>query len=370
MAKEEKSIISELLRKDWSADKVHQMVGQFSKSYFAYAADEGIRKNAASGGVATAILAYLLDHDVIDGALVCRSIIKNGKVYPEFFIAADKLSLAPAQGSKYMAVNFNRDALPLIKAFKGNLAVTLLPCDTSTLRRAVRNDEALAKKIKLVITLFCGHNSTSDLTDMVVKKLSPKNAELTFFRHRQGHWRGELHAEFRDGKVIEKPFSFFSDYQNLYFFCQQKCHHCRDHTGYEGDISIGDIWSQKMKEEAIKHSAVITRSPAGKEIFNRVVNAGVLTANEEPIEEICKGQARSMPFHYNVTARTKAGRLLGINIKDTVYAPVRWNEFIAAWMAIFNEKLSRSTAGRRLIGLTPRFLLKILLYFMKGLESI
>jgi coenzyme F420-reducing hydrogenase beta subunit len=358
------------LRKDWSAEKVHQYIGHFKKTFFAYAADEKARENAASGGIATALLSYLLEKKLIDGALVCRSVVREGQVRPEFIIARDNAALLSSQGSTYMAVDFISDALPLLRAFKGRLAVVLLPCDTTSLRRAMANDPALEEKIALLITLFCGHNSLPELTDMVIRKIKPKNSELIGFRHRKGHWRGHLAAEFDNGQIIEKPFSFFSDYQNLYFFCQQKCHHCSDHTGTNGDISVGDIWSLRMKEEPIKHNAVITRSIDGARILSDAVASGVVIAAEEPIAEICEGQARSMPFHYNISARARAGKPLGFKIKDTVYAKVRWNDLAAAWLALFNEKFSRSASGRRIIARTPRFVLKLILYLIKGLESI
>lgn len=369
MANQQEKITSILPRKDWSAEKIHQYIGNFNRSYFAYAGEESLREKAASGGAATAFLCFLLDTRRIDGALVCRSVIRGGKVRPEFSIAKTKEEILFARGSKYMAVDFSGDALPLLRSFNGRLTVTLLPCDTSTLRRAMENDAELAEKICIVITLFCGHNSLPELTDLITRKLTPKGAQLLDFRHRQGHWRGTLRAEFDNGRIIEKPFTYFSDYQNLFFFCQQKCHNCYDHTGYDGDISVGDIWSLRMKNEPIKHSAVITRTPVGVEVFADAVKSGVLTAREEPIEEICEGQARSMPFHYNVSARTKAGRMLGFTIKDRVYARVRWNDYIVAWMALFNEKLSRSKKGRWWIAHTPRFILKLLLFLMKGLES-
>ena len=359
-----------MLHKTWSAEKVHKYVGNYKKSWFAYAESDKVREKAASGGVITALLSFLLKKGEIDGALVCRSIIVDGKVRPQFFIAEDENALLSAQGSKYIAVDFNQDALPLMREFKGKLAVVALPCDTTHLRHACENDTKLKHKIALVITLFCGHNSRNELTDMVARKLTPQNEALSSFRYRQGHWRGSLQAEFDNGKQVEKPFSFFSIYQNLYFFSQQKCHHCNDHTGYNGDISVGDIWSLRMKENPIKHNAVITRTQAGTAAFQRVIEEGVVTASAEPIDEICEGQARSLPFHYNTSARAKAGRLLGIKIKDTVNEPVRWNEFLVAWMALFNEKLSRSSGGQKLIRRTPGFLLKLYLYLMKGLESI
>jgi len=361
--------IAGILNKNWPPEQVQKYIGGFKNTWFAYASSETLRKSAASGGVISALLAYLIKEGDIDGALVCKSIVADGKVRPQFFIARNEEELLAAQGSKYIAVDFNQDALPLIRSFKGKLAVVALPCDTTHLRRASETDPKLKEKITLVITLFCTHNSHPELTDMITLKLSKGGRVLKDFRYRQGHWRGSLMAEFEDGGKVEKPFSYFSLYQNLYFFCQQKCHHCNDHTGYNGDLSVGDIWSLRMKDNPVKHNAVITRTLAGDAAFKRALDAGVITANAEPIDEICKGQARSLPFHYNTTARAKAGRLLGVKIKDTVNEKVRFIDLLVAWMALFNERASRSPGGQKLIRRTPRFLLILYLYLIKGLES-
>jgi coenzyme F420 hydrogenase subunit beta len=361
--------VDKLFHKSWDKEKIHKYIGDYKNSWFAYASSENIRQGAASGGVITALLTYLLK-DEIDGALVCINFIEEGKVRPRFLIAEDGDTLLSAQGSKYIAVDFNHGALPLIRQFKGKLAIVALPCDTTLLRHACENDPNLKEKVAMIITLFCVHNSLPELTDLVIQKLTPRNATLSKFRYRQGHWRGSMSAEFNNGTQVVKPFSFFSDYQNLYFFCQQKCLHCNDHTGYSSDISIGDIWSLRMKENPIKHNAVITRTSVGDTAFQRTVNAGEITASQVSIEEICEGQARSLPFHYNTSARAKAGKLLGIKIKDTVHEQVHWNEFLGAWIVLINERLSRTSFGQKVISHTPRFVLKLFLYFKKGLESI
>jgi len=359
-----------LARGKFGGQQIRKYLGEFRQTCFAYAADPACREKAASGGTVSALLAFLLERGKINGALVCRSEITDGRVRPRFFIARTGAEVMSAQGSKYIAVDFNRDALPLIRQFKGRLAVAALPCDTSSLRRACARDRELAEKVALVITLFCGHNSRPELTDMVAEKISPPGARLTAFAYRQGHWRGSLRAEFADGQIAHKPFSVFSNYQNLYFFCQQKCHHCHDHAGYGSDISAGDIWSARMKKEPIKHSAVIIRTETGQAFFQEAVDAGILSAYPVPPVEICAGQARTMPFHYNVSARAKAGRLLGMRIKDSVAERVRWNDFVAAWMALANEKFSRSARGQRVIRRLPQALLRLYLLVMKGLESI
>ena len=349
---------------------MQQYIGIFRQSYFAYAGDELIREHAASGGVITALLDFALRSKRIDGALVCNTAVIDGRVVPQFTIAADRQALLTAQGSKYIAVDFNRDALPLIRAFKGRLAVIALPCDLTNLRRLAEHDEDIREKLVLTIGLFCGHNSRPELTEMVVDKIKPAGAALTDYRYRQGHWRGELEACFNNGDVIHKPFSYFSDYQNLFYFCQQKCHHCHDHTAYQADISIGDIWSLRMKENPIKHNAIIIRSESGAAIFDAALQAGAINGQPEPIDEICEGQARSLPFHYNVSARARAGKKLGIAVKDPIQARVRWFEFLSAYMALKNEKRSRGYKGMKEVARIPRFILKLKLYVMKGLESI
>jgi len=362
--------VARILRKSWSGEKIQKYIGSYKDSFFAYAQDESIRKRAASGGVITALLAHLLENGAISGALVCRTVVRNGKVRPEFYIAQDVTALLDSQGSKYCEVHFAADALPLIKNYQGSLCVIALPCDVTLLRRSCEKDRELADKVTLIISLFCGHNSRPELTDMVIRNLIPSGEELKDFRYRVGHWRGSLQLEFVNGLIVKRSFSCFSDYQNLYFFCQQKCHHCHDHTGYQSDISIGDIWSMRMKENPIKHNAVILRTEKGAEVFQSACNVGRITVFPEPIEDICAGQARTMPFHYNVSSRVKAGKLLGISIEDQVHEQVRWNDFIVATIALFNEKLSRTKLGQNLIHFTPRIFPKIILYFMKALESL
>jgi coenzyme F420-reducing hydrogenase beta subunit len=178
-----------------------------------------------------------------------------------------------------------------------------------------------------------------------------------------------LRATFEGGENVETPFSRFSDYRNLYFFAQRKCHQCCDHFGFHSDLSAGDVWSPRMKELPVKHTAIITRSEFGQRLVEEATNDGILSTMEATAEEVCDGQARTLPFHYNTTARARVGRLFGLKIKDTVREKVRWNDYLVAFLAILNQRFSSTNWGRRLIMLTPRPLLKLYLYFFKALES-
>lgn len=64
-----------------------------------YAADETIRENAASGGMITAFLCYLLRTGKIDGAWVSRTKIVDGQLGYDTFIATTEEELRDASSS-------------------------------------------------------------------------------------------------------------------------------------------------------------------------------------------------------------------------------------------------------------------------------
>jgi coenzyme F420 hydrogenase subunit beta len=349
---------------------INKYVGYYEASYLSYAMDDVVREGAASGGTVSALLIHMLEHNLIDGALVLDSVVKDGKVRAQFKIAQTREDILNARGSKYTAVYFSQNALPLLKEFDGRLAVVALPCDAGILQNYRRKNPELDAKIKLVIALYCGHNSEPELTDFVVDRIKPSNVQLVDFQYRTGHWRGEMEAHFEDGSVIKKPFSHFSDYRNVYFFAQKKCHHCCDHFGYFCDISAGDIWSPEMKDDPIKRTSLITRTTTGKQMLEHAKEHQAIAIEPVDIHKIVNGQARTLPFHYNVSARSRVAPLFGMKIQDDVLERVTLLERLLALIALGNERFSKTRLGRFVIKNLPRPLLKLYLYAFKGLESI
>ncbi|GAB4520323.1 MAG: hypothetical protein OHK0046_30420 [Anaerolineae bacterium] len=366
-----KKLEEKVWHKEWTQEDLHKYVGYFEDVYFTYATDPDIRSKAASGGTTSGLLVYLLETGQVDGVLVLRTVIKEGKARPEFFIATTREEVLSARGSKYSAVYFTRDAFPLIKAFDGRIAMVALPCDAMITHNYRAKDPEFDKKIKYVFTLLCGHNSEPELTDAVVDRIRPSsNVELMDYAYRTGHWRGELKATFSDGTEVTRPFSHFSDYRNVYFFAQKKCHHCFDHFGYYCDLSMGDIWSPQMRNNPVKHTAVIVRTPEGRQLLEAAIAAGAIHGEKERVEDVVNGQARTAPFHYNISARSKVGRLFGMKIKDHTREKVRWNDAIVAGMALLDQRVTSTALGRKLVLMMPRPVLKAYLYLLKGLESL
>ncbi|MCG8067713.1 MAG: Coenzyme F420 hydrogenase/dehydrogenase, beta subunit C-terminal domain [Candidatus Thiodiazotropha taylori] len=360
-----------LLKKEWSEETIEQLVGDYQSLYHAYAEDPQVRLNAASGGVGSALLIELIKAGEITGALVCNTRIESGKVRAHFSIATTEQEILEAQGSKYVETAFMKEALPLIREFDGSVAVVGLPCDITNLRRWLHKDEVLAAKVRLTIALVCGHNSRTELVDGITVKLENlAGGKLQSYRFRRGHWRGQLEASFDNGSHIEKPFSYFSLYQNLFFYSEKKCLVCHDHFGYQADISLGDVWAYRFKDDPIKKTGVIIRSESGQQAWSAALQSKRISSTDLDISDILDGQARAAPYHYNVSARSRVAHLLGYKIPDKTNSRVSWHQWLSALMALFNMRWSENKRWRGLIFKLPRPILKLLLYFRKGLESL
>lgn len=364
-------LIDKTLKKHWSTEEIEKYVGHFQAAYLAHSTQMTIRDKAASGGVTSALLIHGLNAGFFEAAVVCKTVILNGKVRPKFELATTAEEILAARGSKYVETRFLQEVLPLLRSFNGRVAVVGLPCDITALKRRCMKEPELAPKLAITFALVCGHNSKTTLIDQITHQLEKESGQaLIDYRFRVGHWRGQLEAEFKDGSVIRKPTKYFNDYQNLFFFCERKCMACHDHYGYEADISIGDVWLFRLKNNPIKHSGIIIRNDNGAKLYQSAVSNDLLNSSDLHITDILDGQSRIGPAHYNVSARVKAGKFLNLKLKDTVNENVKWHDYLNAYISILNMQLSEKNQIKNLIFKTPRFIFKIFLYFKKALETL
>ena len=209
------NFIDRALKKEWSNEKIQKYVGSHKASYLAHATDSLVRRNAASGGVTSSLLIHGLRSGIFDGTVVCKTVLVDGKVRAKLEIVTTVDEVLEAQGSKYVETRFLQEVLPLLRSFKGRVAVVGLPCDISALRHRCDKEPALANKVMLTIALFCGHNSRTGLVDEITSQLERETGQkLKDYKFRVGHWRGRLKADFENGATISKPSKFFNDYQN------------------------------------------------------------------------------------------------------------------------------------------------------------
>ncbi len=362
-------LIDRILSKSWPQDKIDRYIGPFSSACIAYSKDPEMRINAASGGVTSTILGWLLETGAIDGALVCTTAINDGRLTVSHYIAKTREEIILAQGSKYQKSDFFRVAVPMIRGFAGRVAVVGLPCQLTFLKQQVENDDELRQKIVCTIALFCGHNNEPELIEQTIRNLEKQagGSRIKRFVFRKGSWRGKLEAEFENGQIIQAPAARYTLYHNLFFFAEKKCLSCYDHFGYDADFCIGDVWLMQMKSKEHKHNGIIAKNDIAASILEKMSHANKLVVEQKNIKFILESQSRSIRLHYNVTSRSKAGKHFGMNIHDRVRIRTNPIEDLLAFFLIFNWVWSKGKRSH-LVLKVPRKIMKLYLYIIKLLE--
>jgi coenzyme F420-reducing hydrogenase beta subunit/polysaccharide pyruvyl transferase WcaK-like protein len=351
----------------WSNEEIKRYLGDELGCYLTWSADDEVRVGAASGGTTTQLCINLLEGGIVDGVVVWRMVYGEEDPRTEAVIATNREELLAARGSKYCSVSYPK-AMGKIQAFEGKLACVTVPCDASYLRRKMKADPELAEKIRLIITLFCGHNSEPALTKLLVERHGMKWRDVTDFSYRTGRWRGVTTFSDADGNEVEIPTRTFTHYQNLHLFSERKCLFCVDHFGYDGDICTGDIWSQKHRNRDIKPTLLVAKTDRGKELFESA--RANIHAEQVPPKTVVDGNSRGMTYHYNVSARSRAAKRLGLKLRDPLRLPVTTLDTLIASIGVLNYKLSHEDGAQERIRSLPFPLIQAYIYFFKGLQQL
>lgn len=322
-------------------DRPERYMGNYIACRKGYACQEEIRKNAASGGMVTAFLCYLLDAGKIDGAWVTKSSIEDGKLGYKTYIAVTKEEICEASSSIYMDMPL-LGHLNQLEQFDGRLAVVLCPCMMEAFNRILEKDQSLKKKIVMKLGLYCSgnHSDKATLLSLEKSRIPLEGAERLYYR--RGHWRGMSTVIYKDGRERNFPYTkTICTYKNAYFFEKNRCMFCQDHYANTADISFGDIWLKEMKKNPIKHTSCVIRNQKAMLLFEEAVNTGWIQADHISTREILKSQKRALVFKFNCA---KAKKVFfdrqGLEVKLNTENPCRWNHKLAFYLAEKNRLFS------------------------------
>ncbi len=320
-------------------DAPQRYMGNYLSCRMGYAADAGIRQNAASGGMVTALLCSLLKNGEIDGAWVVRTAFtKDGRLTYQTGIAQSVQQICEASSSVYMSIPMLAH-LDDLRAFDGRLAVVLTPCMMRAFCQLLEREEELRKKIVLKIGLFCSGAHDVKLTECALDKLKISRQGAKRLYYRRGHWRGRSGVLYEDGS--EKEFSYTRSvcaYKNAYFFVQRGCLQCKDQFAACADISFGDVWLREVKKDTVKYTGCIIRSKNAYRMLLRAQAQGEIYTRPLTAEQALRSQARALTFKYR-------GQ--------------RWNHRLAGWLAVQNREFS--SKHEQLLRHVP---LRVIYYYM------
>lgn len=261
----------------------------YKKIIWGHSTNFGHRKEAASGGIVSEMLSFLLEKGHVDYVITAdryRDDYNCG-----FVMLRDSQAVFHYSGSNYCPLPMGK-ALSEIKKQNGSCAMVCLPCEARGIRLACETDKDLKDKVKYLLVLMCNHIPSYQATQYVKKRFKIKGKQDTI-KYRGDGWFGYLRAYKKEKEVGRIP---FSEYFSTYFskdFWQASCMKCSDHFGISGDITFGDADFIKKRDGMSANegeSVLLVKSEQMAEILDCMVKEKRIELyqdiSEKELEEI------------------------------------------------------------------------------------
>ncbi|MFX1236755.1 MAG: Coenzyme F420 hydrogenase/dehydrogenase, beta subunit C-terminal domain [Promethearchaeota archaeon] len=251
-------------------------IGNRKKITSSQSTSEEIRAKATDGGVVTGILSYLIDHNLIKGALVCK---KEGPFNRIPFFATTKEELIESAGSHFditqqvTGLEHYDTFIPTITKLKKiigadtmNIAVVGTPCQIHSIRKMQELSILPAHVVKYALGLFCNFNFSFD-----------NDARIKMEEKYGFSFKDVVNMNIKDNLMLEIKTgeSVLIDFSDLNEIARPACLACRDFSNVYADISFGGLGSRD------KYTTAIIRTNIGEKIYNNALKEGYI---REPIE--------------------------------------------------------------------------------------
>ncbi|MCF7553842.1 Coenzyme F420 hydrogenase/dehydrogenase, beta subunit C-terminal domain [Pseudonocardia sp. WMMC193] len=282
-----------------SGRRVHPVLGPYVEVYVGWAKDPDIQRRGSSGGVLTALAAWLVETGRMPATTVARRSVDppTGTVIT---VATSAAEVRGSAGSRYAPASAlggipGRRLLPMIVA---------KPCEADAARRLA------GEAPPLLLSFFCAGVPSQRATDSLVRLLGADPASVTELAYRGDGWPGEFRVA--DGVGRGGRLSYDESWgAHLGRALQDRCRICPDGTGEHADVAVGDFWQADehgypVFADGEGRSAVIARTPRGAAVLLEAQAAGVIVLEPATPDAV----AGIQPFQ-RLRRTTLLGRLVG-----------------------------------------------------------
>ncbi|MBN2569705.1 MAG: Coenzyme F420 hydrogenase/dehydrogenase, beta subunit C-terminal domain, partial [Deltaproteobacteria bacterium] len=326
--------------------------GPVLTAFLGHAVDPEIRRSSQSGGIATALLLYLLRAGKISRALVCR-MLADGSLRPHPYMASEQ-DLQWSQGSLYCPVAVNSKLSDLKKGDK--VAMVGLPCHVHGIWNLKTQNIGWQKRLPLIIGLICDRTLLYTAMDYLLRKGNVKRGDVQSLRFRdtsRGLFPENVSITNKDKHIVEIPAQVRVACKEA--FTPARCRLCYDKLNTYSDITIGDAWG--IKEDSHGYSSIIARTSGGLQVLLDAQKAKVIALEEIDPERVVSGQ--HLDHHRKIfTAYTKAWNNMGRSVPQygmegslrnelTVDADICWAKREVRWHALLKDECGIEAVVRR-----------------------
>lgn len=240
-----------------------EKMGAYLSSYAGTTTKDEIKEVRQDGGIVTSLLEYMLKNDIVDAIIAVQHSDKLWK--PEPVIVDNMDDLYKTAGTKYA----NSPSLTILdKAMKyDRVAFVGVPCMLKALAKGnlFPAGDIFFQNIKYKIGLFCMESfSYDDIIKLVEEQFDEDITNLT----KMNIDSGKFIINLKDGEEKNVP---LKDVQK---YARDTCHYCDDLTSFYADISVGSIGAPGG------NSAVVIRSKAGEDIYQKAVKDGIIESKK------------------------------------------------------------------------------------------
>lgn len=257
------------------------------------ASDSCIFQNAQSGGAATAILAYLFDKSLIQGAVLCR--MSYGEI-PDVsgVIIRDKGELFSTQKSCYTPVDLLSALQDIDKT--ETLAIVGLPCHIEGLTLSQKCSNKF-QNIRYKIGLICDRTLCGGIQS-VIASYSESTSDIMIHWRKKDFTKDGVYYPYEKAPVVvvdkygnEKVVPNYVRFALKNMFTAPRCRVCNDKLNINADIVVGDPWGMKDIDFNHGDSVAIIRTQVGDAIYKGALAGGYICNDREGnYDEVLSGQ--------------------------------------------------------------------------------
>lgn len=270
-------------------------IGRYVALYAGYSHE--FRLTASSGGIATFILAELLEKNIVNHIFSVKESITHGNHY-EYAVSSSRAQLLASSKTKYYPVTMST-VFPKISELEGTVAVVGVACFVKAIRLAQYSDPALKEKILFLVGIICGGIKSRFFAEYLAEKSGvPKllyvNPE---FRIKDASSSAGDYSFGCKNKTnnVQRTVKMRSvgDMWGTGLFKANACDFCDDVTTELADISLGDAWIPPFNTDGRGTSVVVTRSNLAETLIQEGLASGKIEMQKIDVDRFMSSQKSS-----------------------------------------------------------------------------
>jgi len=321
--------------------------GHYRRLVHGWASDPEQRFEGSTGGVLTALGAFLVESGEVDFILHARA-SRDEPTFGTQQVSYSGNDVLDGVGSRYGPTAILIDIRELLA--KGRpFAVIGKPCDISALRNYASHDGRVDELVKYWLTFVCGGFMPPEGTADFLKAQGIAATDLESFRYRGRGFPGPTRAETSDGQVTEVSYLDFWGENYDRWTLPHRCKVCPDSIGESSDIVAADPWpggGPDLSDQSDPGTNVmIARTERGVSLLSRAEQAGALILSDPAtIEQMNDYQPHQVARKY-----TSWARLQGLKAEDRLVPDtqgLRIADLAQEMGGSFNERQMQGTRRR------------------------